>query len=422
MGISRALRFRYLRLVVAGSTMLIVPILGIFEGAPHATSSTLPAPSPVSVSFLSSGEGWALSTFHCTTGNCAEVNRTSNAGRSWTADPLPPQVQKIFRSSISIYQPFLTLSIYFADSHDGWIYGTLYRRTASTDTYSPPKTELWSTHDGGNSWKALNVATFGMKFGVLAVDAIAGQVYAVAWRTDHTFGLWRSPNSADSWQKVATPSLPTAAGGTSMEVALVFKGDGGWLMVGNDRGVTGSARLNSQGRWMKWKPPCFSVGNGFVVPVAYTATSLIDVCTIGGYGSDVAGNTPSYVKLGSNWIYSSNNGGATFNPTTRIVINTSFLSFSLSNGPVSPAPGVILVTTLVGSGKTVSGHLYSSRVGGRTWTLVYATPFSPVQQLIENPTFASSKLGSAIVQTSESAPSLLIISTDGGKTWHKSTV
>jgi hypothetical protein len=331
-------------------------------------------------------------------------------------------LQKVINSYNSNYVPFGTLSIHFANRQDGWIYGSFYSSASSTGTDVQPKTELWASHDGGDSWTAVDAMAFGMKFGVLSLSSNGGQVYALAWLTDQTFGLWRSSTAAESWQTVATPSLPMAAGGTSMEAALVFKGTSGWLMVGNDRGVTGSARLNSRGQWVKWDAPCYSVGNGFVVPVAYSATSLIDVCTIGGFGGYVAPSTPSYVKPESNWIYSSNNGGSSFAPTSRVVINNSSLNLSLYYGiPASPAPGVVLMTKLVGLGQTLSDHLYLSRDRGKTWTLVYATPFAPSQQMIQNAFFASSKLGSAIVQTTDTS-SMLIISSDGGKTWHKSTV
>ncbi len=421
MRIGHAHRLQHPRRLVAAFIMLIVPVLGLFGTSPRASSSTLKALSPISVSFLSSGEGWALSTYHCKTGNCAEVEKTLNAGRSWTSSPLPTQLQKVVSSYNSNYMPFGTLMLHFANRHDGWIYGSFYASASSTGTDVQPTTELWATHDGGDNWTAVDATAFGMKFGVLALTSNGGQVYAVAWLTDQTFGLWQSSTATSSWKRVATPSLPMAAGGTSMEAALVLKGTSGWLMVGNDRGVTGSARLNSAGRWVKWNAPCFSVGNGFVVPVAYSATSLIDVCTIGGFGSYIAPGTPNYVKLGSNWVYSSKNGGASFTPTSRVMINNSSLNLSLFYGiPASPAPGVILVTKFVSLGQTLSDHLYLSRDGGRTWTLAYATSFAPSQQMIENPSFASPELGSAIVQTTGTS-SILIISTDGGGTWHKST-
>src|ERR1700731_980747 len=209
-----------------------VLVLAFFVSLPSADSSTLTATSPISVSFLPSGEGWALSTYHCQSGLCAEVEKSVNAGRSWKSERLPTRLQNVVKSATLNYFPSLSPSIYFANSLDGWIYGSTNPPTSSTGTYLPPTAELWATHDGGGNWTAVDVSSFGMKFGVLSLSANEGRLYAVAWSTDQTFGLWSSAVASNHLHRIATPTLPTAAGGSSMEAALVFKGAGGWLTVG----------------------------------------------------------------------------------------------------------------------------------------------------------------------------------------------
>jgi hypothetical protein len=203
-----------------------------------------------------------------------------------------------------------------------------------------------------------------------------------------------------------------------MEGALIFKGTSGWLVVGNDRGVTGSARLTSSGRWVTWAAPCARVGSSFSVPVATSANALVAICTIGGFGSYVPPSTPRYLKLESNWIFTSHDGGLSFRPTRRVVINGSSQWLDqLSSLPASPSPATIVVATSVSIGQSLSDHLYMTRNDGATWRSVYATPPRSFGGAIQFVSFASSSLGYAIVQTSPTH-STLIVSTDGGRRWH----
>jgi len=412
--------FLFARRLVATLTLATTAVAAMVATSPSVGSITSTKSSPVSVSFLASGEGWALAKQPCQAGLCVNLERTSNEGRSWTSLPLPVVLQHLTSENISDYFPFVSLNLYFANAKDGWLYGSVQPGLSSTGTYVTPVAELWSTHDGGATWSSLPARSLGMKFNVLAVSAHQGEVYAMAWRASQTFGLWRSPAGSNSWQRVATPTLYAAAGGTAMQGALIFKGANGWLMVGNDRATTGSARLTSSGRWVKWTAPCTSVGSAFAVPVATSATTLIDVCTIGGYGADVAPTTPHYLKLGSNWVFASQNAGLTFKPTSRVVVDHSSQWLSPVPGlPASPAPGVILVAKVVPQDQKSSDHLYLSSNEGRTWTSVLATPTSAMSGTIQSVTFASPRLGAAIVQTSPTS-SKLIVSSNEGRTWRDS--
>ena len=65
-----------------------------------------------------------------------------------------------------------------------------------------------------------------------------------------------------------TPDLFLPAGGGELVGSFVLQGGSGWLVEGNDRGITGSAELQGMDRWTNWAPPCQSVGNSLTVPAA----------------------------------------------------------------------------------------------------------------------------------------------------------
>ena len=396
----------------------VASILAVATVPQRAGSATVDATSPVSASFLASGEGWILSAYRCATGACIKVDKTTNDGRSWTSLPLPAHLRTAANRPVANYFPLVPEHIYFADAKNGWIYGSKQTNGSNSQNIGLANAEIWSTHDGGTTWSAVDVRARGMKYDVLSVAAGARSVYAIGWLTGQSFGLWRSSVTTDSWRRLRTPTLNAAAGGSNMEGALIFRGASGWLLVGNDRGATGSARLTGSSRWVTWTPPCNSVGDSLAIPAATSATTLVDVCTIGGFGGYVAPGTPHYLKLQSNWVFTSHDAGRTFVPTAQVVINGSseFLDPLLSL-PASPSPGSILVARWVSHGLYLSDHLYLTRDGGTTWKSVYATApklFGPTLQFVS---FASSRLGYAIVQRT-TASSALIISRDGGRTWH----
>jgi hypothetical protein len=396
----------------AALALLLLPVAAI-AAAPSAGSSTVPSTSPVSATFLASGEGWILSGYHCPTGICIKVQRTMNDGRSWTTLTLPSGLREVANPSAASFFPLVQQQIYFADARNGWIYGPVLPRGATNDTTDA---EIWATHDGGATWSALDTTSLGMKYDVLTMAASRGSVYALAWRGD-TFGLWRSSTATSSWRRAKTSTLYPAAGGSNMEGALIFKGANGWLMLGNDRGTTASARLTSSGRWVEWNGPCDKVGNGFSVPVANSAATLVDVCTIGGFGDDVAPGTPRSLKLQSNWVYTSHDAGLAFHPTARVMVDGSseYLD-QLTSLPASPAPGRILVAKDVSHDRKQSDHLYLTLNDGKSWHSVYASPLTSFFPVIQYVSFASSRLGYAIVQRTPTT-SMLVISRDGGRTW-----
>jgi hypothetical protein len=184
-------------------------LLSLPPSTAGAATASSPA-SPLSVTFISSGEGWALTTSKCGTEACVHFERTENEAKSWSDVAMPTALQTWVNvySSLSNF-PQNQPDVYFANSADGWIYGTINVPGSS----SLPIAELWATHDGGQTWSQIAVSTLGMKYDVLTMSSSNGWSYAIGWHTDDAFGLWRAPVVSNTWQRVSTPTLYQAAGG-----------------------------------------------------------------------------------------------------------------------------------------------------------------------------------------------------------------
>jgi hypothetical protein len=404
----------HLHRIVAALSILVGGVSLYFSVPATGATPTSSQTSPLSLSFVSSGEGWALTTTKCGSKECVRLERSGNEGASWSDLVLPAPLQAWLQaessiSDVSSGQP----DVYFANNVDGWIYGA----TAIPVSGRPPDAELWATHNGGQTWSRIATAPLALRFDVLTVSASSGWVYAIGWRSDDTFNLWRAPVGSNTWQHVATPTLDAAAGGTTMEGALIFRGDAGWLMVGNDRGATGLARMTPSGTWVKWDGPCGPVGDSDAVPVALSSTELVDGCTIGGYGGDVAPGTPRKLKMNTEWLFSSHDGGTSFSPLREV--GSGFKTQWLGGASSASASSPLFVERQVQSGKSLIERLEVSRNEGQSWTSVYAVRSNVVDSLFGPVSFADLGLGSVIVLNGLDKSSLLI-STDGGLQWVRS--
>jgi hypothetical protein len=208
-----------------------------------------------------------------------------------------------------------------------------------------------------------------------------------------------SPVATDNWRAASSVPLIGPAGGSQPFGAIVLKGASGWAVYGNDRGTTGSAQLDGQGRWVAWSPPCFSVGRSYSVPAASTAANLVAVCVMGGFGGYSTGAEPRGATSGSTWLYFSDNGGRTFQSGPQLGRTGN------SFGPLaSPARGVVLA-----SGDGTSQDLEASFDGGHHWAVVYrGSPFYLG--------FTSASQGVALVQSSR-LTTTMIMTFDGGRDW-----
>jgi hypothetical protein len=385
-------------------------LLSLFVSTSGAVTASSPD-SPLSASFVSLVEGWSLTAPNCGAEECVRLERTEDGGKHWSSLTIPVALQTWLNanssvSNLSQNQP----GVYFANSLDGWIYGA----SSIPVGIESPHAEWWATHDGGLMWSRISVAPLALRFDVLTMSSSNGWAYAIGWRTGDTFNLWRTQVGSDAWRRVATPTLDSAAGGSTMEGALAFRGDVGWLMVGNDRGMTGEARMTPSGTWVRWKAPCGPVGDSYEVPVAVSATDLYDVCTIGGFGGDVAPGTPRKLKMNTDWLFSSHNGGLSFSPLREI--GGGYATAWLGGIPRATAPTPLFVEKLIQRGNASVEQLRMSRNEARTWITVYSVRSNVVNSFFGPVTFTNDGLGSDIVVTGQGSSSLLI-STDGGLRW-----
>jgi hypothetical protein len=207
-----------------------------------------------------------------------------------------------------------------------------------------------------------------------------------------------SPVGQDRWRAADPKGLYTPAGGGPLSGSFVFSGSRGWLIEGNDRGVSGSAQLSTTGQWIPWTPPCAAVGDGMAVPAASTSKSLIAACVMGGFASPLTSAAPPGAKLGSTWLYESENAGRTFTASTELGPDTEYFGPEVA----SPSAGTTLITS---QGQT----LRASFDAGRHWLTVYSGNVMFLH-------FIDPNEGVALVQRSH-RPNRLIMTFDGGHVW-----
>jgi hypothetical protein len=346
---------------------------------------------PLSVTFVSSEQGWALGTGGCRGRVCLELFETTDAGRSWSPRPLPaalvatgPAIAKGGSTQLADGE---FLDIRFADPRDGWIYGDT---TGSSPT-------VWSTHDGGTVWRETRPRSLGPRGRIFDLEAAAGGAYLLGLNGAGRVVVARAAASGDRWRILSTPPLGSPAGGGAQGGALVLQGSTGWIVEGNDRGTTGSARLDASGRWVAWTPPCAAVGGSFAVPAAANPSSLVAVCVMGGFAFPLSKAAPPGATLHSSWLYVSSDGGETF-------VAGPELHGGGGGALATPAPGVVLLGGAQG--------LSESLDGGRHWSTVYHGNL--VYLGFTTPTQGVGITGSPGGATNTTR---LIMSYDGGRHW-----
>jgi len=403
---------------VKGRRSLLAAALGVVAvgalatGGPLAFGSAVGSGSagahfnPGSVTFVSLDTGWALGTARCAGGACLALRETTDAGRSWSARPLPTSLvaaadRRVGGVLAELYGSS-GLNVRFADLRDGWIYGGLAvpaRRVGVA--YVAIEPTLWSTHDGGVIWRRQPLPGFGPQGSIFDVEAAAATVYLMATNTTPRVIVESSPVAEDRWHVSSAVRMGLPAGGAQASGAIVLQGSSGWLVEGNDRGTTGSARLDSNGQWVEWAPPCASVGHSYAVPAPSTPRNLVAVCVMGGFAYPLSPAAPGGATIGSSWLYFSNDGGNTFEAGPELGPRGDFFGGVLA----SPIPGVILIGHGAGNGQ----DLVASFDGGIRWTVVYRG------QLVFLG-FTSPTQGVGIVRSSNSTTTM-IMTFDGGHHW-----
>jgi hypothetical protein len=360
-----------------------------------ASSATGSGFEPLSVTFVSLTTGWALGRAPCrSSGECLALFETTDTGRSWSARSLPASLLAQADRKLDGRTAGVGLNVRFADPSDGWIFGGIPLASGSGVMV------LWSTHDGGQVWHKQTIRAF--SGGIFDLEAGAGWAHAMAPDNGDGVAVESSPVSRDSWRSANKVALGDPAGGGEQSGSIVLQGGTGWLVEGNDRGTTGSARLDSAHQWAGWTPPCANVGGSFAVPAASSPHNLVAVCVMGGYASPMPKAAPRGATLGSTWLYTSDNGGMTF----RAAVELSRQGYVFDGVLASPAPGVVFS----GYGETgTDQELLGSFNGGHNWSVVYRGDISYLG-------FTSPSQGVAIVQLTNGT-TRMIMSFNGGRSW-----
>jgi photosystem II stability/assembly factor-like uncharacterized protein len=168
-------------------------------GTTTPTSAPTPAVAVLSVTASSPDTFWVLGSTGCPRTDCATIQRTDTAGKTFTPLAVP--------SGATVTRSATTGSIsnlrFDHDGVDGWAYGG----------------GLWSTHDAGQSWQPV---AFHRTDRIVALEVWASSAYALLRHRDGTVDLLRSDVADDNWSVIDTGLRTSdAAGGMALSDGIV---------------------------------------------------------------------------------------------------------------------------------------------------------------------------------------------------------
>jgi photosystem II stability/assembly factor-like uncharacterized protein len=190
-------------------------------GTTAPTTAPTPAVAVLSVTASSPDTFWVLGSTGCPRTDCATIQRTDTAGRTFTPLAVP--------SGAMVTRSATTGSIsnlrFDHDGVDGWAYGG----------------GLWSTHDAGQSWQPVGFQGFRRADQIVALEVWASSAYALLRHPDGTVDLLRSDVADDNWRAVDTGlRISDAAGGMALSDGIVtFLADAGAGGISLVSGVNG---------------------------------------------------------------------------------------------------------------------------------------------------------------------------------------
>jgi hypothetical protein len=320
----------------------------------------------LSVSFISTTEGWVLGSVTCGAAHCPALVHTRNGGATWSTVPVPATAVTAYRDLDG--STYGVSTVVFANAKDGWLFDP----------------ELWATHDGGRTWIPLTVpGALGGE--VLALAAANGRAHLVFYDNNTHFRIESTAVHSDAWT-LAHRALSVGAGPVpTIQIALA--GSGGWILQ-NDRTVVNGARLVG-GTWSSWTPACASViGPAYLA--AASSSTLFAACDVGLW------STPAGEHL-----YRSTNGGASFSRVGATL--PTYPGDSAAAGSSS----TILVAGIRGSGEVVNATFN----GGLSWHQVLRLSSAP-----RDLAFVGGSRGVLV------SGGRLYLSADGGHTWRRATL
>lgn len=341
-------------------------------GGPVAGEPVPDTFQPLSVTFVSTTDGWVLGRGVCGDRDCPVIARTTDGGESWTTIVAPP-TNVVIPSSVTPDAGPGVSGLRFATVRDGWAYGP----------------GLWATHDGGSTWTPVHIAGLPAAGAIVALESARGVVHVVFY-DGALFRIATSPIGSDAWTEA--PIRIDLGAGPVPSVQLVLSGAGGWLLV-NNRVVIAGARLHS-GEWANWQPPCGTV-TGPAVVAAPNASDLISVCDVGLWGD------PGGQPIGEHG-YVSHDGGITFvRVSSTLPIDTAT---AIAAGSAESA--------VLAAGDDKGTVLLRTADGGRTWTSILQPSLEQVSEL----GFTTGSQG-VLILTDDQGQGRLLMTHDGGRTW-----
>jgi hypothetical protein len=304
---------------------------------------------------------------------------------------------------------YITLNVHFADSKDGWIYGTV--PVTPTPVTSNPNwvNRLWSTHNGGGTWQQERLGPLSIGGGVIQITTHGAWTYvfgqSLSSGEDH---ILATRSSTDQWTKKSREAIEGPAGGTQLQGQFSFVGSNGWFVAGNDRGFTAGARLSASGSWNAWNGPSFEhYGSSYSTIGAVTKRVLLAEGESDEVVYPPASLVPAGWNNGASWLFISYDAGKTFKPFRKLSRSYQVsYSFTVPGLPAVPEPGTILLQRT----SNESYRLVRSTNWGRTWKVVFDGPLSQIL-------FTSHTTGFAIAGKSNQTTHSVYRTNDAGSHW-----
>jgi len=379
--------------------------------APIRAMATPTHLNPISLSFPSPQYGFVLSLYECATLTCANLRATDDAASSWSAVSIPNQLNKSLKLDLwrTNGSSFDNLTVHFADRRDGWIYGTIPVPDAADPTYPNMVDRLWSTHNGGKTWRRILLDPLRITLGVAAMATHGPWTYLFGGtNTSARSYILATHSNEDRWMIESKDQMASPAGGTQLEGSFSFAGSSGWFVAGNDRGFTASARLSKDGSWRQWQGP--SVDDSSFTPIAVVSSNILLIeGQSAGFLIPPASTVPQGWNNGASWLFISHDGGATFKPYRQLSrsYQGGYANEPVPGLPATPIPGVILLQRATRSGD----ELMRSATWGRNWQIV-------LRRSITQVVFTSRSVGFAIVQRPSNPMTTTVLRTnDSGMLW-----
>jgi hypothetical protein len=373
---------------------------------------------PMSLSFPSAHLGYVLSLYDCAKRTCAALRSTANEASSWNVVPTPNQLnndlQLISWGKYGAEYSYSTINVHFANAKDGWIYGSVPVPSAHNKTNPNWVNRLWSTLDGGKTWRQIRLGPLSITAGVfqMATHGAWSYLFGGSYDNGRAYVLATRSND-DQWTSDSKQPMYMPAGGTQLEGAFSFVGSKGWFVAGNDRGFTASAQLANDASWRAWSGPSFEhFGASFSPIAAVTGNILIALGQSAGFVIPPASSVPPNWNNSASWLFISYDAGATFKPFRELSSSYQRGYYAESGLPAAPVPGTILLQRFTNSG----GQMVRSTNWGRTWQVVLNNSVSQVE-------FISRSTGFAIVQRGTTlTDSSLVQSGDAGSHWREVSI